>query len=160
MSYFETFEAWWPDKASHFESFRGWRPYKASHFESSGGCRLREVSHGESFGCCGHWKVSHGVGPGLDGLGPSAVLASGGAFLRCLDLGMVPRGPLVGGWICGRTGPLYSMVRGCHEAWQGAGVTKYNCRSGKLIATSLSNCSWRVCCAMGSLIWHPSTSSG
>ena len=149
MSYFETFEAWWPYKASHFESFRGWRPYKASHFESSGGCRLQKVSH-----------VSHFAGLGVYGLGPGAVLASGGAFLRCLDLGMVPRGPLVGGWICGRTGPLYSMVRGCHEAWQGAGDTKYNCRSGKLIATSLSNCSWRVCCAMGSLIWHPSTSSG
>ena len=46
-----------------------------------------------------------------------------GALLRCLDLGMVPRGPLVAGRIWGARAPLYSMVRGCHEAWQGAGVT-------------------------------------
>ena len=46
-----------------------------------------------------------------------------GAPLRCLDLGMVPSGPSVAGWIWGARAPLYSMVRGCHEAWQGAGVT-------------------------------------
>ena len=46
-----------------------------------------------------------------------------GALLRCLDLGMGPRGPSVAGWIWGARAPLYSMVRICHEAWQGASVS-------------------------------------
>ena len=101
MSHFESFESWRPYKASHFESFRGWRRDKASHFESSGDFRLREVSHGESFEGWRFRKVSHGeslCGPG--GVGPSAWhgmawCGRAGALLQCLDLGMVPRGPLV-----------------------------------------------------------------
>ena len=46
-----------------------------------------------------------------------------GALLRCRDLGMVPRGPSVAGWIWGARAPLYSIVEICHEAWQGASAS-------------------------------------
>ena len=125
VSHFESFESWRRDKASHFESFRGWRRDKASHFESSGDFRLREVSHGESFWGCGLRKVSHGESwrrLGMDGLGHGAVGASGGVF-AVPGLGDGASRAVGRGWICGRAGPLYSMVRICHEAWQGASVT-------------------------------------
>ena len=113
VSHSEAFEAWRPEKASHFESFGGWRLENASYFESSGGWRLRKVSH-----------VSHFVGRGA--VSPSAWRGAGreGAFPRCLGLGMVPRGTSVGGWIWGARASLYSIVRICHEAWQGASVIK------------------------------------
>ena len=66
--------------------------------------------------------VSHGSGLGLDGFRTGAVRASGGAFAVFGPGHGAPRA--VGrGWICGRTGPLGSMVERRHEAWQGAGVT-------------------------------------
>ena len=132
-SHFESFQGWGPEKASHFESFQGWGLENASHFESSGGCRLRKVSHGESFRGCPLRKVSHGAGLGLYGLRHGVVGASG-AFLRGLDLGMVPRGPSVGGWIWGARASLYSMVERRHQAWQGASVSKQGSVSGGRVA--------------------------
>ena len=69
---------------------------------------------------------------GLGYVCPSAWLGAGaaGALLRCLDLGIVPRWPSVADWIWGSWVPLYSMVRGCHEAWQGASVTNQGSVSG------------------------------
>ena len=67
--------------------------------------------------------VSHGVGPGLDGLRPGAVRASGGDF-AVFRLGHGASRAVGRGWICGRTGPLGLMVERRHEAWQGVSVTK------------------------------------
>ena len=52
--------------------------------------------------------------------------------MRCSDLGMRPRGPSVAGWIRGARAPLYSMVRICHEARQGASVINQGSVSGGL----------------------------
>ena len=77
--------------------------------------------------------VSHGAGLGLYGLRPGVVQASG-AFLRGLDLGMVPRGPLVAVWIWRALVPLHLMVERRHEAWQGASVSKQGSVSGGRVA--------------------------
>ena len=45
---------------------------------------------------------------------------------------MRPRGPSVAGWIRGARAPLYSMVRICHEARQGASVINQGSVSGGL----------------------------
>ena len=133
VSHFETFEAWRPEKASHFESFGGWRLEKASHFESFGGWRLEKASHFES---SGGWRirevshVSHFAGSGVYGPWGLSWCGREGAFSRCSDVGMVPRGPSVAGWIWGARVPLYSMVRICHEAWQEASVTNQGSVSG------------------------------
>ena len=65
--------------------------------------------------------MSHGVGPGLDGLGHGAVLASVGVF-AVPGLGHGASRAVGRGWICGRAGPLGLMVERRHEAWQGATV--------------------------------------
>ena len=147
VSHFESFEAWRPEKASHFESFRGWRPEKASHFESSGGWRLRKVCHGES---CESFS-----GPGA--VRPSAWGGAGaaGALLRCLDSGMVPRGPSVGGWIYGRAGPLELMVGRHHEAWQGASVTNLGSVSGGRVRFQPSaGWRWIPACGGATNLWR------
>ena len=58
-----------------------------------------------------------------------------------------------------------TMVRRRHKAWQGASVIKTSrcdcpAAMGWTIVESLSDCSWLVCRAIGSLKLHPSTSSG
>ena len=125
-----------------------------SHFESSGGCRLRKVSHGESFRGCPLRKVSHGAGLGLYGLRHGVVGASG-AFLRGLDLGMVPRGPSVGGWIWGARASLYSMVERRHQAWQGASVSKQGSVSGGRVAFPACSRMAQGSCLCGSDVWVP-----
>ena len=57
-----------------------------------------------------------GCASSVPGLGRGASRAVG----RGLDLG--------------RTGPLYSMIRICHEAWQGASVSKQGSVSGGRVA--------------------------
>ena len=73
--------------------------------------------------------MSHFAGLGLYGLLPGVVRASGGVF-AVFGLGH-GASRAVGRWLnLGRAGPLYSMVRICHEAWQGASVTNQGPVSG------------------------------
>ena len=67
--------------------------------------------------------VSHFAGSGVYAPRPGVVRASGCAF-AVPGLGHGASRSVGRGLDLGRTGSLYSMVEGCHEAWQGASVTK------------------------------------